>query len=213
MNIKSMKKYAVVICGISVMIFTQTIQAKNLGTVGQTYPISEEDFLSFIQSRVKVMQQNGEWQKLQNQFRDNVAKHADRPHSLDQISDSTQTRIWHFDPSITISHDLTDQNGRIFAKAGTTVNPLKFISLQKALIFFDGDNVKQIEWVKKLDLKLAGKTKLILIRGSVLENEKRFSKPIYFDQESRLTARFQITHVPAVVQQDGINLKISEVVP
>jgi conjugal transfer pilus assembly protein TraW len=214
MNIKKgMKRYTGIILIIFTAISPQIVQAKDLGTVGQTYSIIEEDFLVFIQNRIKLMQQNGEWQRLQNQFSEDVAKHADRPHALDRIGNTTHDRTWYFDPSITIPYDLTDQGGRIFAKSGTTINPLKFISLHKALLFFDGDNAKHIEWAKKIDLELKGKIKIILVRGSIIENEKRFSKPIYFDQEGRLTTRFQISHVPALVRQEGEKLIISEIVP
>lgn len=36
--------------------------------------------------------------------------------------------------------------------------------------------------------------------------------PLYFDQGGRLTEKFGIRHVPAVVVQDGLKLKISEIV-
>lgn len=198
---------------ILAMLFVVKVYATNLGVVGQVYPIIEEDFLTFIQNRIALMQKNGEWNQIQNQFRNNVAKHADRPRAIDSITHATQNKAWDFDPSVTIPYDLNDAEGRLIAKAGTTINPLKFISLHNAYVFFDGDDSKQVVWAKQVDSLFKGKTKLILVNGSVIDNEKRFSKPIYFDQEGRLVKRFGIQHVPALVQQSGFKLKISEVLP
>lgn len=157
------------------------------------------------------MEKNGEWQKLQNEFRDNVKKHADRPLSVESVTRAQNIKIWFFDPSVTFQNDIVDAEGRVIAKAGTTINPLKFINLHKRLLFFDGDDKDQVAWVKKINEVLQHKTKLILTNGSVSDAEKQFSSPIYFDQEGRLVKRFGIEHVPCVVQQDGLKLKISEV--
>jgi len=202
-----------VILMIMTMLFTLTSYAKDLGIVGQTYPILEEDFLLFIQNRLQIMKQNGEWQKIETQFRDNVEKHADRPNPVSEISKTTQAETWNFDLSLIVPYDLMDAQGRIFVKAGTSINPLQYRSLSNVLLFFDGDDVKQVAWAKKIDLNFNGKTRLILVKGSITQNEKLFSKAIYFDQSGRLTTRFQIQHVPAIVQQEGSHLKISEVLP
>jgi len=195
-------------------IFTvEMVYAYDLGSAGQTYPIAEDDFTLFLQKRLDIMQKNGELKKLENQFRDNVEKHADRPSPLETISRTVQNRAWLFNPAITVPYNLQDAEGHIFAKNGTTINPLNYISLHKVLIFFNGDDIDQIKWTRKANSRLLGRTKLVLVKGSIIENEKRFSQPIYFDQGGRLTTRFHIEHVPAVVQQEGLNLKISEVVP
>ncbi|MHB1948905.1 MAG: type-F conjugative transfer system protein TraW [Gammaproteobacteria bacterium] len=195
-----------------IVIFTNCY-ASNLGIFGQVYSISEEDFLSFIQKRILEMQKNGELNKIQNQFRQNVERHADRPMPVNSVSVATENKTWRYDPSITIPYDLRDAEGRVIAPAGTTVNPLKYINLHHLLIFFDGDDSKQIEIVKKAEILFKGKTKLILTNGSVINTEKQFNKPIYFDQEGKLINKFNIQHVPAIVEQDGSVLKISEVKP
>lgn len=103
--------------------------------------------------------------------------------------------------------------GKLIAQRGTHVNPLVLAPLNKTLIFYDADDKEEIEWVSKLDKKLNGKDKLILVKGSILQEEKRFSKSIYFDQAGRLTNRFNISHVPATVTQEGNKLRINEVKP
>jgi conjugal transfer pilus assembly protein TraW len=116
-------------------------------------------------------------------------------------------------PAITVPYDLRDHQGRIFAKSGTVINPLQWISIHKPMLFFNGDDKDQVLWVKELNKKLNGQTKLVLIKGSISEQEKIFQQPIYFDQAGRLTARFHIQHAPAIVAQEGLHLRISEVLP
>lgn len=198
---------------IIMLLISPVIHAKNLGVVGQFYPIQEEDFLQFILCRLQNMQQNGEWKKLQNQFSDNVKKHADRPLPIVHISKTLSPKTWNYNPSITVPYDLQDKEGRIFARAGTTINPLKFISIHKPMLFFNGDDPEQVVWAIKLNKSLNGQTKLVLVNGSIIDHEKNFHQPIYFDQAGRLTTRFHIQHVPAVAAQEGYHLKISEVVP
>lgn len=209
-NETKINKTISLVLSICILFLTNVSYSKDLGIYGATYPIAEQDFLEFLQGRLAEMMRNGEWQKIQNEFKSNVAKHAERPTPLTQITKATQARSWVYDPSITVPYDLRDHNGNVFAKAGTVANPLQFIALQKAFLFIDGDDKKQIEWAKKVDSTLLGKTKIILVSGSILLIEKLFSKPIYFDQQGRLVQRFSIEHVPAMIQQDGLKLKVAE---
>jgi conjugal transfer pilus assembly protein TraW len=186
--------------------------AKDLGVWGEIYPIAEEDLLNFILHRIETMQKNGEWQALQNQFRDKVAKHADRPQPISFLTKTTEAKNWEYDPSITVPYDLKDVTGKVFVKAGTIVNPLRFVMIHKVLLFFDGDDKDQVAWAEKFMQKRLRKVKLILVNGSVSDQVNYFHQPIYFDQAGRLITRFHIQHVPAVVVQEGLHLKISEIV-
>lgn len=187
--------------------------AKDLGVVGRVYPIKETDLLEFIQNKISIMQQNGDWIKLQSQSKERIAKHIDRPLSVLNIHKTIIAKSWRYDPSISVPYDLKDTDGNVFAKAGTRVNPLSFTTLHTALVFYDGDDKEQVEWAKKINKKFDGKTKFVLVNGSIVEQEKIFQKPIYFDQQGRLTKTFHITQVPAVVYQDGMELVIAEVIP
>lgn len=196
-----------ILCGL----ITGNIYAKDCGVMGETYPIKEIDFLDFIQSRIEAMQKNGQWQSLQNRVQQNAIHYRDRPMKVAGISRARETKNWKFDPSIVLDHDVTTSDGKIIAIAGTHVNPLRYITLSKTLIFYNGDDKEQVKWVIEKDKKLKGRDKLVLVNGSVLLQEKQFRKPIYFDQSGTLTSRFGITHVPAYVTQEGLVLRITEV--
>jgi conjugal transfer pilus assembly protein TraW len=133
--------------------------------------------------------------------------------AVSNIRKTITAKSWKYDPSISVPYDLKDSEGNVFATAGTRVNPLSFRSLHTALVFYDADDSEQIDWVKRINKKYFGKTKLILVNGSVTQQEKIFHQPIYFDQQGKLTTTFNITQVPAVVYQDGMELVIAEVIP
>lgn len=194
------------------MLFASSmLYAKDLGVIGQTYSIQEQDFLELIMERLHLMKQNGQWQRLEKQFSENVKTHADRPKSLTHLQRALVSHSWHYDPSLKVPYDLRDHKGRVFVRAGTTVNPLQLITIHRKMIFFNGDDKEQVVWVKKINHSLDEQTKLVLVKGSIIEQEKIFKQPIYFDQEGRLTHRFHIQHVPAMVMQEGFHLKVSEV--
>ena len=185
--------------------------ASDLGVIGQTYPILETDFLEFIQTRLNAMQANGELVKIQNQFKENVNKHTDRPREVSGISKSTQNKSWLIDPSITVPYDLKDYSGRVFARKGLQVNPLSYVNIHHPMLFINGDDGTQIKWALQAMRGHLKEIKLVLVKGSIVEATRIFQHPVYFDQEGRLTSKFLIQHVPAIVSQQGLRLKVQEV--
>lgn len=174
---------------------------KDLGTFGETYPIIEQDLLELIQDRLKVLEINGSLQSLQNKLSEIAIKRIDRPKQVGKITKAIENHSWIFDPAIEVESNIKDLEGNIIVKAGTKGNPLDIISLTKTLVFYDADDKKQVTWVQGLDKKLEGKTKLILVNGSIFSQVKLFQKSIYFDQAGVLTKHFNIHHVPATVAQ------------
>lgn len=193
------------------MMLTSTTQAKDLGVMGDVYTIREMDLLSLIQSRVVALQQSGQWQAIETDMQQRAMRYRDRPSPVPGLTKAIETKSWLFDPSITLGRDVTAPDGTRIVRAGTRVNPLTKISLSKALIFFDGDDVDQVKWVLKQIKAQQTPAKLILVKGSLLQQEKTFHQPIYFDQSGRLTKHFTIQHVPAIVSQQGLQLRIVEV--
>ena len=55
--------------------------------------------------------------------------------------------------------------------------------------------------------------KLILTSGSPFALMKARQRRFFFDQGGKLTAKFGIRHTPAVVEQAGRVLKVTELVP
>lgn len=196
-------------------VWCLSIFAKDLGVVGSTYPVAETDFVTMAQSKLQAKLGSdggiGRWQ-IQQQEMMRVA--ADRPVPVEGLRPTIQARRWFWNPSFVIPTDVRSANDAILLKAGSRFNPLDQVSLKNALIFFNGDDPKQIIWAQEENKALSGRVLLILVGGSMKEISAHFpQKHVYFDQGGRLTQKLQITQIPAVVRQVGKQVEISEVKP
>ena len=54
--------------------------------------------------------------------------------------------------------------------------------------------------------------KPILVGGSYLDLMKSWRTPVFYDQDGLLIKRLGIQHVPAIVSQEGLRLRIDELV-
>lgn len=204
-------KLAAVLIGM--MCTASFVFAKNLGTTGQTYDILEGDFIQLIETRYQHMKTSGEWDRKQQAWQQKMLQSADRPRPVDSITTAQVNRTYHIDPSITLSRDIVNLDGRIIARTGTSVNPLAILPLRKTLLFINADDAKQVAWAITKNKLLEDKTKLIVVNGSIKQMVNKLQKAVYFDQGGQLTTHFKIKHVPAMLQQDGLLLKIEEVIP
>ena len=181
--------------------------AKDYGQVGTVFPLLEPDMLRVIELKLKALQANGQLDAMNQRLRARTQAKVNRPDPVAGIELATRARTWLFDPSIVIDHDIRDHKGNLISAAGTRVNPLDYVVVTTPLVFIDGDDEDQLAWaLKRFDTK----TRLIMVKGAPLEAMTRHQRRFYFDQAGRLTAKFGITHVPAVVEQAGRAMRVTE---
>jgi len=189
--------------------------ARDYGQQGTVYPIVEQDFLKEIMGKLKEMEQSGKLAKFQKGIKNQMVDSVNKPKPVAGITATKFAKSWLFDPAVFLDKDLADQNGKVFYKAGTKVNPLDHISLTRTLIFIDGDDEAQVKWALKQDKINKGKhgknTKIILVKGAIIDLMKQTKTHLYFDQNGTLTKKFSIEHTPATVEQEGKKLRIKEV--
>jgi conjugal transfer pilus assembly protein TraW len=183
--------------------------AKNLGIYGKTYLIAETDFLEFIQKKMQSLQTSGKWEQIQTQFKKRVEAHITRPHPT-HLPRAQEDKSWLFDPSIKVPDNIYDHQGLVIVKGGAIVNPLDTVSLHSTLLFFDGDDLEQIEWIKK-ESKKEGRGILILTSGSIKTTTAHLKQAVFFDLNAFLIQKFHIRALPAKVLQDGKKLRVCEV--
>ena len=180
------------------------LEAKNLGTFGQTFEILEEDLLDHIMNHLKLLSKTGRIAAIQQQTHERMKEMLQRPKAIAGISKTQRYREYTFDPSITVTRDLSDQNGRVFVKQGETVNPLEQIEM-KPLLFIDGDDHDQVQWaiskIQNTNIPKHNLGKIVLIKGSPLQLKEYIGRDVYFDQQGVLTTKLGIAHVPAIVFQ------------
>ena len=105
-----------------------------------------------------------------------------------------------FDPSYTVERDLADHKGQVFAHKGQVVNPFDTVPFARTLIFIDGDDEKQIEWLKSFKPQTQI-VKIILLNGDLREVTEKLDTDLYFDQNGALVKRFGIKAIPSVIDE------------
>ena len=192
--------------------------AKDLGRLGPTFPIGEIDMLTWIEARLKHFKATGKLEQMQTEFAEQVKQSVETPPPL-SLSTTTTPKTCLVDPRITVAKDLTDGQGRVFAKAGTRVNPfdtrtwptgakLPQFEYSNVLVFFDARDAKQVEFVANLEH--AKPLRYILTGGSPNQAAKRFNTRMYFDQQGTLSDRLHIQAVPSLVEQSGHAWRVQE---
>lgn len=194
-----------------------SVYAKDFGTQGHSYQITEQEFLQMIAERLKKIDMKKEQEKMQGVVRDRV----ENPRAVEAVKPAVAGRSFYFDPTYTLDRDVVLPCGKVLHKAGMQVNPLEHMDLNRRMLFIDGREEGQVKWLKEqLDNPLpkqkeSVEDRVILVGGSVFKLKElikdKHKNKVYFDQNGELTTRFGITGSPAVVVQDGLQLKIEEI--
>ena len=198
-----------------IMISAALSQVNDLGTFGQTFEIQERSLLEVIQTKLKDLEERGVLKDHQQDLVEKVKETLKNPQAVAGITKTTQPRTFTYDTSIMVPYDMKDNQGTVFQKQGTVVNPLHTHSLTKPLLFIDGDDRGQVVWVlhQQEERQRTRQTlpKLILVKGSPFDLMETHNVAFYFDQKGILTKKLGITQVPARVTQTEDVLTIEEV--
>lgn len=183
---------------------------QNLGVQGSVYDIQEEDAVGYIKRRLGEMKDSGEIAALQQKAKQKVVNSMLYPEPVPGISTATKNETFYFDPTYTQEKNAYDGKGRIIVPAGKTINPLQYGGLSKHYIFIDARDSRQVDFAMR-NFDIRPRDKIVLTGGSWVELSRKLKTQVYYDQSGYLTRRFGITHVPALVSQDGMRLKIEEI--
>lgn len=186
---------------IFLFFFFSSLSAKDLGVFGETFEITETDLLEHIMSKLIKLQQNGILEQEKARIESRIKERVLHPKAVIGITNTKVRREFKFDPTITLTRDLSDHKGRTFAKKGQKFNPLEQMLWSKTMLFIDGEKQAQIDWaITKIKSK-EELSKLILVKGAPMELGERLKIDVYFDQYGFLTKKLGIRHVPAIVFQ------------
>ncbi len=212
MHARKLQRHAPQAWGIValVLLTASTAGAQDLGVIGPVYAIAEPSLLEVIQTQLHALEASGALARLQHESQTRITREIADPAPLRGIAKTTRARSFHFDPSIEVPYPITDAEGRVLVAPGTRVNPLDTVSLSRPLLFLDARDKTQVDRAERLLDEHRGGLKLILTGGSYLALMRRLKQPVFFDQHGSLTTKLGIRHVPALVTQDGKQLRIDE---
>lgn len=218
-----MKTFAVLLLALFPLL---PLVAKQIGVVGQVFPISEIDMLQWIENRLRTFEQTGELDSMREQFQKNVKQGVKRPRPVGLIT-TTSPDVFTVDPTLTLAADITDLDGNIIYPKGARINPFDTktwpsmsqaskaqFHFSKTLVFLDGDDPQQIQWAKHYQAAQGEKQlniKWILTGGEPETVHHQLDSRIYFDQQGNLSRALTIKRVPSVVKQEGSAWQVSEI--
>ena len=181
----------------------------DFGVMGEVFPILEQNLIEVILQKLQKLQADGKLELYQKQIQDRVKNGIERPNSVKDVIHTQTPRSYTFDPSIIVTKDLKDQNGTVFYKSGTKVNPLTIRPMTKPLLLVDGDETDHLTWAFKM-LKTYPLAKIIFVKGTPLKIMKEIGLTVYFDQQGVICKKFGIKQVPALISQKDDLLLIQE---
>jgi conjugal transfer pilus assembly protein TraW len=202
----------VVVVAVVVIALPSDAQAKDLGTVGPVYEITEPDMLLEIQAKLRAKEASGELGRINDEAQRRIRAAIETPAPVKGLRTAQVDRSYLFDPSVRFEESVLNDKGRVVIPAGTNANPLSVVSLPAKLLFFDGRDPAQVVRVQAELLATRTPVTPILVGGSPLMLANAWKRPVYFDQDGRMVRRFGIAAVPARVTQQGQVLLIQEFV-
>lgn len=192
------------------LLQASTAFAKDLGVHGRVYDIAEENLLNVLLKKAQGEIDSGKWAKRVEGWQKQAKKQVARPRGI-ALPRATKTTSHLYDPSIVVPKDITDANGQLIRAKGSQINPLNYISMTRTLVFIDGDDREQVDWMMSQTASQPDRYKVILTQGNVLDLAKSLKRRLFFDQRQVYTEKLSIKSLPAVVYQDGLYLRIDEV--
>lgn len=191
------------------LLISGVAPGKNLGTWGEMYPIAEKCMLTTILAHLKAMEASGEMAREQEAFKQRVIENTLRPKPVEGLTLAQENTTHYIDPSLTVSEDRKDHQGRVFARKGQVINPLDTVPFTDTLYFIDADNPQQLAWIRAQ--KPGGLTyRVILVNGDIREATNALDTRVYFDQDGTLSRKFELKALPArvMLSEDRHRLRI-----
>lgn len=168
--------------------------------LGQTYEIAEPDMREEIQRRAPAAQA-----RMQSQARRPLESFS--AFQSAKLPIARQTRVRTFDPTYTLPEDIRDGNGKVLFAKGTKVNAYDRVTMPGRFIVI-GPYESHYEWLKNV-AKPGDADIVLLASGNVAEVRKQKRLKVFL-LEPRGVERLGLEAVPAIVQQAGRMLKVSE---
>jgi conjugal transfer pilus assembly protein TraW len=178
--------------------------ARDLGTIGATYPIAERDALSEIEERARQV----DWGKALKKDKMESAVKNYKPKGIKDLPRAAESGYTRVDMTYSLEFDIPDGQGNILYPKGFTFNPLDYITYPYTLIVINGTDRDQVKWFKKSKFAKDIHTKLIITDGSYFDLGRELGRPVYY-AIGGLIDRFQLKYVPSIVSQAGRMMEVT----
>jgi conjugal transfer pilus assembly protein TraW len=194
-----LKKSLLLLCA---GLFVATAHAKDLGTQGTVWPITEIDIRQLMMESAA----RADWSAAEDEVKSSAQQYLATLPKRDYTSPPKTRTDW-MDPSVVITSDIQapikQADGsyawQVLAAKGTKANPLVSYRPVTAMLLFDGANEQQLAAVKKV---MAIENERIVPteagRGDLKKVNEALGRPVFYASDAMLQ-RFQIKYLPALI--------------
>jgi conjugal transfer pilus assembly protein TraW len=183
------------------------VHAADLGIRGEVFPVAEKSLLELIHERLKSMTQAKELDAIEQQWALKIAHEVRRPEPMTLPLAS----VFHqeiYDPSVVLTQDILDANGKLLFAKGKVINPLQQLPwYQPHWMFLDADHPQELTYAKTVMMDQPD-LRVILIKGDVVHAGRALGRAVYFDQGGYLVQKFHLKERPALIHRQGNVLQI-----
>jgi len=193
--------------------------AEDLGSKAPVFSV-DQDGRDQLKALAKQKVDQGAFEAYKNEFIKRNVEAIKHPAPLG-VKTAYAHRVELKDARYVMPSDVKDQNGRIVARRGTVIEPLKINPLQSGMIFIDGRDEAQVQYA--LRAYRAMPLKIVLVAGSAFDLRVKFKDlvvngaravPFYFDQRAMIVGQLKslykidINSVPALLTQAGEKVRL-----
>lgn len=175
-------------------------EIKDLGIIGETYPIVEDDIVVELREQAKRLVPSGELMAQMRHY---------QPANLQTLPKATANRNFMVDMTYTLDHDLKDKNGKVIYPRGYTFNPLDRIRLSAILVVIDGADSDQVAWLKESPYMKNRQAKLLISGGYDFDLRRELKRPVFYLTKD-IGTRLQFKATPCVAVQKGKLMQVTE---
>ena len=188
---------------MAVLLLSSSVCAKDLGVVGQVYPIIEKSAIEEMEERAAKV----DWKKLLSKVKPENYRPANKASLPRAIKPGTRL----VDMAYTLEMDIPDGKGGILYPKGYTFNPLDYIAYPKTLVVINAEDSAQLKWFKSSEFAKRIDVTLLITDGPFVDVIKSMNRPAFY-ADSRMVAKFDIRALPSVVRQSGRFMEVREYV-
>ena len=175
---------------------------KDLGVHGRLYEIREEDMLSYARRKAGGIDMRA--------LRENMTGNLERAQGkLSAVSlgvpPAEEERVRRVDPSVNVPNPVYDLEGKIVSPAGT-VNPLEYVPLSKPILFLREDQVEPLLG------EISEKKPILLLTDGDVRTASSLAGRMVYRANPFILERLRVEKTPSIVTQEGLRLKIREIV-
>ncbi len=175
---------------------------KDLGVVGETYPVVEPDVVAELKEEAARKNRFGD-----NEFLERMKTY--QPEDIHHLPRATINRTFLVDMTYTLDRDLLDGDGKVIYPQGFTFNPLDYVSFSGGMLVIDGHDPAQVKWFKQTPYADNHRVRLLLSDGYAYELIKQLKRSVFYLTDE-IAKRLQLAAVPSLVVQKDKKLQVHE---